>query len=166
RLAGLGGGHVGDRLGVGDPAGHDADPFPDPLVVGVHHAGQVVVGEHAAGLVVAHGDDPGTAGGRVHDAQDRPPMRASGWPGATGSSAWASHSVRTPASCAATSLSPWRLTTRPMTWPALTSAPSARPSTGEKEPATGATTTVNWGAGSWPGATPWRATASRAAGRA
>ena len=57
RLLGGGGGHVGDRLGVGDPPLGDADPVADPLVVGVDDLGEVVVGEHPGRLVVAERDD-------------------------------------------------------------------------------------------------------------
>ena len=57
RLAGRGGGHVGDRLAVGDPAGGDADPVADPRVVGVDDLGEVVVGEDPRRLVVPHRED-------------------------------------------------------------------------------------------------------------
>ena len=62
-------------------------------------------------------------------------MRASGWPGATGSSWWASHSVSTPASCAVDLDRALRVATWPMTCPEATASPSARSAAGAKVPA-------------------------------
>src|SRR5439155_24320269 len=68
-LTGGGGRHVRDRVGVRDPPGDDADPVADPLVVGVDHVRQVVVGQHAGRLVVPHRHDLRT--GRVHHRASR-----------------------------------------------------------------------------------------------
>ena len=73
RLAGGGGGHVGDRLAVGDAPGDDADPVADPLVVGVDHLGEVVVGDHPRRLVVARARRSGCRSGHAvsSDAGER-----------------------------------------------------------------------------------------------
>ena len=42
----------------------DADPVADPLVVGVHALGEVVVGDDVVGLDAAQPEDPGARRGR------------------------------------------------------------------------------------------------------
>src|SRR5690606_40778120 len=49
---GLGGQCVHGFVGSGDVAGADAHAARDPLVAGVHHAREVLVGEPPGGLVV------------------------------------------------------------------------------------------------------------------
>ena len=54
RLAAGGDGHLDEGLVLGRPAPlGDADPALDPLVVGVHHRGELVVGHPAARPVAA-----------------------------------------------------------------------------------------------------------------
>src|SRR5690606_34320376 len=143
RLLGRGRGHVRHRLVSRYPAFDDPDPGADPLVAGVHDLRQVVVGEYAGGLVMAERDDAGSGG-----CHGFPPMRASGWPGATGSSWWASHSASVPAPWAVTSTGPCRVTTCPMTCPARTSSPSVNSAAGANVPAAPATATRNCSVGS------------------
>ena len=134
RLLRGGGGHVGHGLlGGGDPPGRDADAVADPLVVGVDHLGEVVVGEHPRRLVVAEADDAG-AGHECSESSDageglartdrvivvREPLDRAG-----------------PESCAVTSALPCRVTMWPSTWPALIWAPSSRSGSGSNVPADG-----------------------------
>ena len=49
----------------------DADPVADPLVVGVDHLGEVVVGDHPGRLVVPEREDLGRRGHGASDAGER-----------------------------------------------------------------------------------------------
>ena len=64
-IAASGDGHLDERLLLGGPAAlGDADPALDPLVVGVHGLGELVVGDPPLRPVLAEPEDPGPGGAR------------------------------------------------------------------------------------------------------
>jgi len=74
RLVGGAPGHLVDLLVRGrDPALADADPALDPLVVGLDHGRELVVGEHPFRLVVAERDNSGS-GHQVSCGHRRTPV--------------------------------------------------------------------------------------------
>src|SRR5580700_2306609 len=159
--------HVGDGLvRARDPAAGDADPAADPLVIGIHHGGDLVVGHDPGRLVTAKCQDSGAccAFGLSHRSLRSPYSvpsgcsRTSGCPALTGSPSSTSHSMIVAGNGGEIVWLLPRISTRPRSLPELTvvPGPAGEPfGPARNVPASGATISRQSGGWlSWPTSCP------------